>query len=336
MECYTYALDREMWKKTVTFLHEQAPEPVSGKTTRKNIFYDRVGNIVERNQEAFIDGAWHLVDRTVYEYDIEGHVVKETDFAGRETVSVWGDGCCGKSSETLPDGTVHTYAYDGTGRVVRKTKRAAGEATVVYTRDPLGRVVRLEQTGLNQRTYAYDALGRTVRAVDALGGETRTAYSADGNTVTNVYADLSTEVRRTDAAGRRAGLGGSEPRGVPVCVPPLFFGVSDGGAASADPGDEAAHEDRGGEAQSAGLHRLSGGRTVRQMCRGLSDGRHYAAQEQRRAEIKRGAVHRLRGLSAGLPGVAGEGDDGAPHRTSGDAGEPKWMISGISGSRSST
>ena len=28
VECYTYALDRETWKKTVTFLHEQAPEPV--------------------------------------------------------------------------------------------------------------------------------------------------------------------------------------------------------------------------------------------------------------------------------------------------------------------
>ena len=49
VECYTYALDGETWKKTVTFLHEQAPEPVSGKTTRKNIFYDRVGNIVDYN-----------------------------------------------------------------------------------------------------------------------------------------------------------------------------------------------------------------------------------------------------------------------------------------------
>ena len=49
VECYTYALDGETWKKTVTFLHEQAPEPVSGKITRKNIFYDRVGNIVDYN-----------------------------------------------------------------------------------------------------------------------------------------------------------------------------------------------------------------------------------------------------------------------------------------------
>ena len=78
---YTYGLDDDRWIETVTQLHEQAPEPVSGKTTRQSTIYDRLGNVVERNQEAFIDGAWHLIDRTVYEYDIEGHVIKETDFA---------------------------------------------------------------------------------------------------------------------------------------------------------------------------------------------------------------------------------------------------------------
>ena len=122
VECYTYALDGETWKKTVTFLHEQAPEPVSGKTTRSATVYDRVGNVVERNQEAFIDGAWYLIDRTVYDYDIEGHVIKETDFVGRVTTTVWGGSCCGKTSMTLPDGTRFTYAYDDEGRLIAETK----------------------------------------------------------------------------------------------------------------------------------------------------------------------------------------------------------------------
>ncbi|MGN0886244.1 MAG: hypothetical protein ACI4RT_04520, partial [Candidatus Spyradenecus sp.] len=96
IQFYTYRLETERWIETVTSLHEQAPEPISGKTTHRSTVYDRLGNVVERNEEAFIDGAWHLIDRTTYEYNVAGKVTKETDFAGRETISVWGDACCGK------------------------------------------------------------------------------------------------------------------------------------------------------------------------------------------------------------------------------------------------
>ena len=209
MECYTYALDREMWKKTVTFLHEQAPEPVSGKTTRKNIFYDRVGNIVERNQEAFIDGAWHLVDRTVYEYDIEGHVIKETDFAGRVTTTVWGGNCCGKSSMTLPDGTRFTYTYDDEGRLIAETKLDPIPCTTHFEYDALGRVVKTWKDGLNPETTAYDVFGQVISQTDVRGGVTQTAYSLDGNTVTTTLPNGGTQIRKTDAIGRLLELSGT-------------------------------------------------------------------------------------------------------------------------------
>ena len=82
LRVYDYRVEDERWIETVTTLHEQAPEPVSGRTTRSATVYDRVGNVVERNQEAFIDGTWHLIDRTIYEHNVAGQVTKETDFAG--------------------------------------------------------------------------------------------------------------------------------------------------------------------------------------------------------------------------------------------------------------
>ncbi len=172
LRVYDYRVEDERWVETVTALHEQAPEPVSGRTTRSVTVYDRVGNVVERNQEAFIDGAWYLIDRTVYEYDIGGHVIKETDFAGRETVSVWGDACCGKVSETLPDGTRRTFSYDEEGNLLSQTTLGAGSHTVTYRRDDLGRIVRVEREGLNPETTDYDILGRVVRRVDVRGGVT--------------------------------------------------------------------------------------------------------------------------------------------------------------------
>ena len=81
LRVYDYRVEDERWIEMVTTLHEQAPEPVSGRTTRSATVYDRVGNVVERNQEAFIDGTWHLIDRTIYEHNVAGQVTKETDFA---------------------------------------------------------------------------------------------------------------------------------------------------------------------------------------------------------------------------------------------------------------
>ena len=228
MECYTYALDGETWKKTVTFLHEQAPEPVSGKTTRKNIFYDRVGNVVERNQEAFIDGAWYLIDRTVYEYDLSGNLVKETDFAGRVTTTVWGGSCCGKSSMTLPDGTRFTYTYDDEGRLIAETKLDPIPCTTHFEYDALGRVVKTWKDGLNPETTAYDVFGQVFSQTDVRGGVTQTAYSLDGNTVTTTFPNGGTQIRKTDALGRLLEISGTAVQPQAVTYGPLWECVATG------------------------------------------------------------------------------------------------------------
>ena len=209
LRVYDYRVEDERWIETVTTLHEQAPEPVSGRTTRSATVYDRVGNVVERNQEAFIDGTWHLIDRTIYEHNVAGQVTKETDFAGRETVSVWGDACCGKISETLPNGVCHTYAYDAEGNLLAQTTLKDGSHTVTYRRDALGRVIRVEREGLNPTTTEYDLLGRVVRTVDVQGGVTTMAYSSDECVVTNTAPNLATRIVRKDARGRTLSVEGS-------------------------------------------------------------------------------------------------------------------------------
>ena len=228
LRVYDYRVEDERWIETVTALHEQAPEPVSGRTTRSATVYDRVGNVVERNQEVFIDGTWRLIDRMVYEYDIGGHVIKETDFAGRETVSVWGDACCGKVSETLPDGTRRTFAYDGEGNLLSQTTLGAGSHTVTYRRDDLGRVIRVEREGLNPEATDYDILGRVVRRVDIRGGVTQTAYSLDGNTVTTTFPNGGTQIRKTDAIGRLLELSGTAVRPQVFTYGPLWERVATG------------------------------------------------------------------------------------------------------------
>ena len=228
LRVYDYRVEDERWIETVTALHEQAPEPVSGRTTRSATVYDRVGNVVERNQEAFIDGVWHLIDRTVYEYDIGGHVIKETDFAGRETVSVWGDACCGKVSETLPDGTRRTFAYDGEGNLLSQTTLGAGSHTVTYRRDDLGRVVRVEREGLNPEITDYDILGRVVRRVDVRGGVTTIAYGPDECVVTNTIPNLATRIVRKDARGRTLAVEGTAVRPQVFAYGPLWERVATG------------------------------------------------------------------------------------------------------------
>ena len=190
--------------------------------------YDRVGNVVERNQEAFIDGAWHLIDRTVYEYDIEGHVIKETDFAGRVTTTVWGGSCCGKSSMTLPDGTRFTYTYDDEGRLIAETKLDPIPCTTHFEYDALGRVVKTWKDGLNPETTVYDVFGQVISQTDVRGGVTQTAYSLDGNTVTTTLPNGGTQIRKTDAIGRLLEISGTAVQPQVISYGPLWERVATG------------------------------------------------------------------------------------------------------------
>ena len=175
-----------------------------------------------------IDGAWRLIDRIVYEYDIEGHVIKETDFAGRVTTTVWGGSCCGKTSMTLPNGVRYTYAYDAEGRLVAETKLDPLPCTAHTEYDALGRVVKTWRDGLNPETTTYDLFGQIASRTDVRGGVTTYAYSADGRTVTTTLPNGGTQVNVTDVFGRLVSVSGTAAIPQTIAYGPLRTRVSSG------------------------------------------------------------------------------------------------------------
>ena len=58
LDLYDYSRDGDVWTETITHLHEQSPEPVSGRTTRDVTRTNRRGEILEKKTEAFIGGSW--------------------------------------------------------------------------------------------------------------------------------------------------------------------------------------------------------------------------------------------------------------------------------------
>ncbi|CRK58287.1 Rhs-family protein [Alloactinosynnema sp. L-07] len=126
-----------------------------------------------------------------YEYDAAGNLVRETDFngrvltyqhdaAGRLVGRVNGAGqattfardALGKIVERRSGEQVTTIEYDLVGRV-RRARNA--DADLVYTRDPLGRVLA---ESVNGRTVnsGYDPLGRRVRRRTPTGAESTWGY----------------------------------------------------------------------------------------------------------------------------------------------------------------
>lgn len=219
LDAYAYALADGIWTTTVTHLHERAPAPAEGRTTRDVTRVNARNETVERRTEAFVGGAWRVVARTSYIHDAEGRVVRETDLAGRVAETGWD--CCRKISESRPDGSRTTYAYDADGRLVAESRLTALDltndtwVTTCHRHDGLGRVVATWTTnyehgvGLPATTTAYDALGRVAATTDALGNARRTAYSPDGLTQTVTNPNGATRIVARNADGTVASVAGT-------------------------------------------------------------------------------------------------------------------------------
>ena len=190
LDLYDYALTDGIWAETVTHLHEQSPEPVSGKTTRDTTLTNRRGETVERKTEAFIDGSWYTIARDRMTYNTTGKRIRTENLAGQATVTDWD--CCHKVSETQPDGSTTTWDYDDEGRVIASSRLIPLDMsnvtwlTTCYEYDALGRQTATWQTnfaahvGLPVTRTRYDALGRVIARIDQLGNTTTTEYNPDG------------------------------------------------------------------------------------------------------------------------------------------------------------
>ena len=69
LDLYDYSPVSNLWTETVTHLHEQAPAPVSGRTTRDMTTTNRRGEILEQKTDAYIDGVWYIISRNRMTYN---------------------------------------------------------------------------------------------------------------------------------------------------------------------------------------------------------------------------------------------------------------------------
>ena len=219
LDIYDYALNDGVWTETVTHLHEQSLEPISGKTTRDVTLTNARGEVTETRTEVFIENVWHTIARERLTYNAEGKRIKSENFAGQITTTAWD--CCHKISEIQPDGSTTMWDYDDEGRMVASSRLIPLDMTNVtwlttcYEYDDLGRQIATWQTnrsakvGLPVTRTRYDALGRVVARVDQLGNTTTTSYSKEGRSVSVQNPNTSTRVITRSVAGYTLSITGT-------------------------------------------------------------------------------------------------------------------------------
>ena len=216
MDVYAYSWVDSVWTETVTRVHEDELDPVAMQTTRRSAISNRIGNLVEQRTELMTAaGVWEQIDGAAYEYTVAGKESKRTTFNGLITTSEWAGTCCGKSSETAPDGTRTTFTYDDSGRLIVRTVLDPNPIETHIGYDALGRRTatwttnRVAHLGTMLLRTTYDALGRVVSQNDELGNTTSYSYSANERTRTVTQPTDATQVTVTDEAGRPLTISGT-------------------------------------------------------------------------------------------------------------------------------
>lgn len=125
-----------------------------------------------------VNGA-EITEVTIYEYNIDGDLVKETtpdnkvyvytyddndNLISRLTTDNIGDRYTYNEngdvlSETLEDGTVNTYTYSACDKLTKQTTTKDGK-TLAYNYDDEGNLTKVEHNGF-EYNYEYDAFGNT-------------------------------------------------------------------------------------------------------------------------------------------------------------------------------
>ena len=219
MDAYDYALASNLWTRTITHLHEQAPAPVSGKTTRDVTVKNAQGYLTESRTEAFIEGVWHVIANERYTRNAEGKAIRKENLARQVTTTDWD--CCRKTHEIKPDGSATAWDYDDEGRLTETSRLVPLDMTnqtwvsTCYRYDELGRQIASWQTnatmhaGLPVTRKMYDPLGRVTNRVDALGNDTTTTYSHSGLIASIQYPDTSTRITRRNPDGYAVSVAGT-------------------------------------------------------------------------------------------------------------------------------
>lgn len=131
-------------------------------------------------------------------YSPTGSLSSMTDKVGNATRYTYAkiNGTTLKQTETAPDGTVTTYAYDSAGNVISTTRAIVTQpgqpATTVVEKssyDTKGNVTSRTNAVGDTSTYLYDAAGQLVQETDSQGRKTAHEYSLRGEKSKTTYPD---------------------------------------------------------------------------------------------------------------------------------------------------
>lgn len=198
--------DCERFSTTLTRGTVESPGGVPYRTTVEGTTQDGGGRQLRVASSVYKSaGDSEAIDWTDYTYDDQWHVTGEYRSDGTHTTTEWD--CCGKSSETLPDGRQYSYVYDALGRLVIRTQENGTRPAIIttYTYDGAGNILSTttaaEGTALSLETSGeVDLSGRSTRTIDPGGLLALTSYDdttrsstatspGGGTTVTARYID---------------------------------------------------------------------------------------------------------------------------------------------------
>jgi RHS repeat-associated protein len=158
---------------------------------RTHHIYDAYGNVC---QDTVYDANGQLAYELHHTYDVDGHLLSETNALGQTA----------------------TYRYDDHGRCVY-SREASGKVEKQLAYDVRGRLRQERETGCDglehTTTYSYDANDRLIETVDPLGNATRYTYDLVASKVASIASpaipslDGRPVVTQThyDAFGRKIG-----------------------------------------------------------------------------------------------------------------------------------
>ena len=159
-----------------------------------------------------------------FEYDADGHLVKQTDQDGRITkteydkigqvtavtqgfgtpmaatnrYSYYSNGKM--KTATDPNGAVTNYEYDVAGRLIKVTDSAQKVTKATY--DDNGNQTSITDPNGNMTTFVYDELNRRTKTIDAKKREWQVLYDNNGNPTKDVAPGNVVTVREFDPMNR--------------------------------------------------------------------------------------------------------------------------------------
>ncbi len=219
LDVYDYSLVSNLWVETVTYLHEQSPSPISGKTTRDITLTNARSQILEEKTEAFIDGIWYTIARNRMTYNEQGKRITSENLAGQITTTAWD--CCHKVSEVQPDGSTTTWDYDAEGRMIASSHLLPLDMTNVtwlttcYEYDDLGRQTgsyktnMVSKVGLQSPRLQYDAISRIKFISHLYGNVVKIQHTVDGRLISVVSPNTSTKETLCSASGEIISITGT-------------------------------------------------------------------------------------------------------------------------------